>query len=113
MKFIQITYCDAVEGISVTPEEADKINLTSKIFLKSGDQAVILGYFHNLHCIVSYKLTVWAFGADAHYAIIQRYLYQGLHPEIYRQGQDSAHSGFGHSCKYLFACGIIKGSFYM
>ncbi|KAL6714528.1 hypothetical protein ACLMJK_007953, partial [Lecanora helva] len=41
----------AVEGISVTPEEAAKVNLTSKIKLKSGDQAVVVGYFHNLHCI--------------------------------------------------------------
>ena len=41
----------------MTPEEAAKINLTSKILLKSGDQAVIVGYFHNLHCIVGYELT--------------------------------------------------------
>ncbi|KAG9235551.1 hypothetical protein BJ875DRAFT_483106 [Amylocarpus encephaloides] len=40
-----------VEGISVTTEEAASLNLKSKIKLESGNQAAIMGYFHNLHCI--------------------------------------------------------------
>ncbi|EPE25360.1 hypothetical protein GLAREA_01272 [Glarea lozoyensis ATCC 20868] len=68
----------AVEGISVSPEESAKVNLTSDIRLKNGDQAVVVGYFHNLHCL--------------------RYLYQGLHPETYvRSGGDPSHGGLHHS----------------
>lgn len=57
MALDSITNRDVVEGISVTHEEAAKVNLTSKILLKSGDKAIIVGYFHNLHCLVGCELT--------------------------------------------------------
>ncbi|KAF4629402.1 hypothetical protein G7Y89_g8740 [Cudoniella acicularis] len=67
----------AVEGMRVFPEEAKTLNLSSHIRLKNGDQAAIVGYFHNLHCI--------------------RYLYQGLHPEVYHRNGISGHAGLAHS----------------
>jgi hypothetical protein len=42
-----------VQGIRVFPEEISQLDLNSKIHLKNGDQGAIMGYFHNLHCIVS------------------------------------------------------------
>ncbi|TVY54106.1 hypothetical protein LCER1_G004268 [Lachnellula cervina] len=66
----------AVEGISVSPEEVAKLDLKSRVHLKNGDQAAVMGYFHNLHCL--------------------RYLYQGLHPDIYVRGGDPGHSGHHH-----------------
>ncbi|CAD6445427.1 802147b3-1a09-4516-854a-ed2cc0674ab3 [Sclerotinia trifoliorum] len=52
-----------VIGITFSPEEASKINLTSSIMTKDGDHVVQPAFLHNLHCV--------------------RYLYQILHRDTY------------------------------